>query len=162
MATIRDLRNKFPRDPTPLFKYIREISSADVGKEVLKVKPTLIPNRDNVDFSYYLEIRKVKSVYQQDNQCSYCKKFIRGIKHCGKCNTIQYCSKECQRSDFPSHKLICPQMRSKNTCGWGDLRWSNGGCFIVHNINLFTHVDEGLFMDPLFSRDWVVLDDLVC
>jgi hypothetical protein len=43
--------------------------------------------------------------------CSSCKKsqsdVSQPLKRCGKCHKALYCSQECQRSDWPSHKRFC-------------------------------------------------------
>ncbi|KAK8807372.1 hypothetical protein WA158_004131 [Blastocystis sp. Blastoise] len=38
--------------------------------------------------------------------CSYCKSNI-GKYTCGKCRKVRYCSSECQKKDWPQHKLVC-------------------------------------------------------
>lgn len=34
-----------------------------------------------------------------------------GIKKCGQCQLVRYCSVECQRKDWPNHKLICSKKK---------------------------------------------------
>ena len=44
--------------------------------------------------------------------CSKCSKSLQRLQYCGKCSIVTYCSKECQRADWPTHKLVCtPQLR---------------------------------------------------
>lgn len=42
-------------------------------------------------------------------QCAKCRKFMckHKIKRCSKCKQIRYCSKECQKADWDSHKSEC-------------------------------------------------------
>ena len=37
--------------------------------------------------------------------CFVCKK--EGAKHCSRCRLIYYCGVECQKKDWPLHKLKC-------------------------------------------------------
>ncbi|XP_071084689.1 uncharacterized protein [Haliotis cracherodii] len=39
--------------------------------------------------------------------CHLCKKRGDGMKKCARCKTVLYCSKTCQRMDWPQHKLEC-------------------------------------------------------
>ncbi|XP_046460960.1 vegetative incompatibility protein HET-E-1-like [Daphnia pulex] len=41
------------------------------------------------------------------NSCAGCKKTFQNLKLCARCNSVLYCSKECQRSHWPHHKLAC-------------------------------------------------------
>jgi hypothetical protein len=41
------------------------------------------------------------------NSCAGCKKTFQNLKLCSRCNSILYCSKDCQRSHWPHHKLAC-------------------------------------------------------
>lgn len=40
--------------------------------------------------------------------CDYCLKFSSQLKRCAKCLKLNYCGPECQRRDWPYHKLECP------------------------------------------------------
>ncbi|KAK8241435.1 hypothetical protein IWZ00DRAFT_70361 [Phyllosticta capitalensis] len=41
----------------------------------------------------------------QPKTCAICGK--EGSKHCARCQSIDYCSTQCQKSDYPTHKLLC-------------------------------------------------------
>lgn len=34
-------------------------------------------------------------------------KFTKSLKKCGQCKKVLYCSQECQKKDWPAHKLVC-------------------------------------------------------
>ncbi|KAI1385034.1 uncharacterized protein F4822DRAFT_446123 [Hypoxylon trugodes] len=38
------------------------------------------------------------------------------LEHCGKCRIVQYCSRQCQRMDWPIHKRVCTPRPSVRTC----------------------------------------------
>ena len=47
----------------------------------------------------------------EESTCAFCRS--RGLhpmpklKTCGRCKAVQYCSKNCQKADFPLHKKFC-------------------------------------------------------
>jgi hypothetical protein len=43
-------------------------------------------------------------------KCNFCDQRIIGMLMCGKCKTTNYCSKECQRKDWGSHKSLCKKV----------------------------------------------------
>jgi mitochondrial splicing suppressor protein 51 len=49
----------------------------------------------------------------EDPICTSCQKpqstFPEPLKRCGKCQTARYCSRDCQKSDWKTHKLTCGQ-----------------------------------------------------
>lgn len=48
---------------------------------------------------------------KEDKMCAVCHitKREKALKKCSKCNVQIYCSKECQKHDWPAHKLVCTQ-----------------------------------------------------
>ncbi|XP_046460954.1 F-box-like/WD repeat-containing protein TBL1X [Daphnia pulex] len=52
---------------------------------------------------------KVIEYFVAENCCAGCKKMSQNLKRCARCNSIFYCSKDCQRSHWPQHKLVCNQ-----------------------------------------------------
>lgn len=60
----------------------------------------------------------VLSVSERGNHCEFC--FIRreALSKCGKCKQAYYCNVECQKGDWPMHKLECSAMCShgENWC----------------------------------------------
>jgi len=55
---------------------------------------------------------QVKKCQERGAECFRCKKMTNRetLKACSRCKYAQYCSKECQVADWPSHKAICKQM----------------------------------------------------
>lgn len=41
------------------------------------------------------------------DECHICKKTDVKLLKCGACGIVQYCSKECQKSDWKDHKVTC-------------------------------------------------------
>jgi len=54
----------------------------------------------------YSELKKCQV---RGSTCSYCKQTVKrkDLKTCSRCKFAQYCSKECQKLDWPSHKEHC-------------------------------------------------------
>ncbi|PWY84008.1 hypothetical protein BO83DRAFT_413530 [Aspergillus eucalypticola CBS 122712] len=46
--------------------------------------------------------------FEPDNCCVMCNK--APARRCGRCRSTHYCSKDCQKSDFSSHKLLCKKL----------------------------------------------------
>ena len=48
---------------------------------------------------------------KEESQCSQCQipQSLLGsqLKHCAKCHTASYCSKDCQAAHWPQHKALC-------------------------------------------------------
>ena len=54
-----------------------------------------------------------------EKRCNFCLKteevVKRIIKKCSNCKVIHYCSKECQRNDWPIHKKVCKTLKHQIT-----------------------------------------------
>lgn len=48
------------------------------------------------------------------NQCSVCLATTTSVKKCGGCHVTFYCSRECQKRDWSTHKSLCRQVSSEN------------------------------------------------
>ena len=55
---------------------------------------------------------KTKFSAKVEKQCDFCFE-KRGTKKCGACNTRSYCSRECQVSDWKTHKVECKKVSKK-------------------------------------------------
>lgn len=43
----------------------------------------------------------------EEKECEYCKKKGKGLKLCARCHTVRYCSSDCQRTHWKTHKPLC-------------------------------------------------------
>jgi hypothetical protein len=46
------------------------------------------------------------------SKCFQCQKSTEKLSYCGKCRAVAYCSKECQKASWKTHKLACPILTS--------------------------------------------------
>ena len=58
----------------------------------------------------------VDKCYDSEIVCTCCLKkgSLAALRHCTGCKCSSYCSKYCQRSDWPSHKQLCKSIQSQN------------------------------------------------
>ncbi|XP_064450244.1 N-lysine methyltransferase SMYD2 isoform X3 [Mirounga angustirostris] len=52
----------------------------------------------------------VLTVNERGNHCEYCFARKEGLSKCGRCKQAFYCNVECQKEDWPMHKLECSPM----------------------------------------------------
>ncbi|XP_078012441.1 N-lysine methyltransferase SMYD2 isoform X4 [Phascolarctos cinereus] len=52
----------------------------------------------------------VLTVNERGNHCEYCFARKEGLSKCGRCRQAFYCNVECQKEDWPMHKLECSAM----------------------------------------------------
>ncbi|KAJ5812387.1 hypothetical protein N7474_008688 [Penicillium riverlandense] len=50
-------------------------------------------------------------LFEPQDSCVMCN--LKPARRCSQCQSSYYCSRECQKSDFPSHKLLCKQFSTK-------------------------------------------------
>ncbi|KAG9336296.1 hypothetical protein JZ751_002643 [Albula glossodonta] len=60
----------------------------------------------------------VLTVNERSSHCEFCFTRREGLSKCGRCKQAFYCNVDCQRGDWPMHKLECSAM-----CSYGD-SWS--------------------------------------
>ena len=58
----------------------------------------------------------VDKCYDSEIVCTRCLKkgSLTALRRCTGCKSSSYCSKDCQRSDWPSHKQLCKSIQSQN------------------------------------------------
>ena len=58
----------------------------------------------------------VDKCYDSEIVCTHCLKkgSLTALRRCTGCKSSSYCSKDCQRSDWPSHKQLCKSIQSQN------------------------------------------------
>ncbi len=51
----------------------------------------------------------VDPLFGQQSRCFSCKKETSNLKKCGKCKSVSYCSRACQKQDWSTHKQFCKE-----------------------------------------------------
>ena len=46
---------------------------------------------------------------ERESKCSYCEKTSENLRKCTRCQSVQYCNKECQQKHWPLHKASCKE-----------------------------------------------------
>ena len=57
---------------------------------------------------------KGSSAETKSGVCGSCQQFKEKVMKCNGCGSIRYCSKTCQRADWPRHKAACKQQQKKS------------------------------------------------
>ncbi|KAI1348984.1 putative MYND domain protein [Xylaria sp. FL0043] len=55
-----------------------------------------------------------------EGTCTNCKKASSELKRCAKCSTTLYCSRDCQKADWKTHKKICGKQAHERSGTGGD------------------------------------------
>ncbi|KAH8093086.1 ankyrin repeat-containing domain protein [Cristinia sonorae] len=65
--------------------------------------------------SKWLRKRSGEDAPLDEKKCKTCGKTEGSLKQCGKCHIVKYCSAECQRQDWRTHKQTCRPFGHTNT-----------------------------------------------
>merc|ERR1712098_190216 len=96
------------------------ILESDQGELFLKLvsdlpeKSFLIASESEAKFMKTHHIWGKALVLVKCANCGTSEKSEKQFKKCSRCGFVFYCSKACQRSDWPNHKQICKEIRQQN------------------------------------------------
>ncbi|KAJ6570645.1 hypothetical protein DFH09DRAFT_1362712 [Mycena vulgaris] len=74
----------------------------------MELEHTVHPDIKKYHKSYFTSPKDLREVRAQGKQaCAVCGKLEYELRRCGKCKQASYCSKECQKANWPTHKFAC-------------------------------------------------------
>jgi splicing suppressor protein 51 len=90
--------------------------------------------------------------------CASCKKTaataqVAAFKQCAKCKTTSYCSRDCQKADWKSHKKTCSTnaaSRAEHSSSYSSARLND---LESHVPNPFTRLDQGKYLHDRPEKD---------
>merc|ERR1712098_459837 len=80
----------------------------------LPEKPALIPTESQVE---NMKSHRFVGNFRALVKCASCgvlEKLEKEFQKCSRCGFVFYCSKACQKSDWPNHKQICKEINKQN------------------------------------------------
>jgi len=92
----------------PTIQLVKKMSDKDLQK--INNKSLSQPH----DPKYPLAVSKEDYEFAQLKKCGKCNRgeeFLGDFKLCGGCRYVRYCTAECQKAHWPTHKVLCKQMR---------------------------------------------------
>ncbi|KJA26604.1 hypothetical protein HYPSUDRAFT_36318 [Hypholoma sublateritium FD-334 SS-4] len=93
--------------------------------------------------------------------CSFCHKAQRDKLVCAKCKVAAYCSKECQKKQWPSHKLVCQQSTAAAKLKLVTTLTANYNteCTLMYTFVLAFGLHKNMILDrPLIARCDLAVD----
>jgi MYND finger len=126
-ATNEDVRN-FPITPTS------EIMRCELNHQNLdqQLPPSIVSWRESVELGYALDPVEANASCERDHgsrECGYCRRIGAlsdgagpTLKSCARCRAVEYCSRECQTSDWKErHKKLCGSYQQLSVDKTGNL-----------------------------------------
>ncbi|KAF1971628.1 hypothetical protein BU23DRAFT_590544 [Bimuria novae-zelandiae CBS 107.79] len=92
-----------------------------------------------------------------DNTCATCNK-APNLKRCAKCLKTLYCSRDCQKADWKTHKKVCAQQAGSSTPGpkiehANTYKNPRSKCLEKHIPDPFTRIDKGAYLHDRPEQD---------
>jgi hypothetical protein len=87
--------------------------------------------------------------------CQYCKNRSEHTKVCSACKGVRYCSKECQKADWPQHKLKCADLKAymESSPHVGTKTHDQDRTLALRYLELHIHDIEQLFQENNLGKD---------
>ena len=94
---------------------LKKLAKKNNLPEQIRISRLLIDEINQKDsHDLYCEKENIKSEIDS-SKCVKCNSI--GKYHCGSCKLVNYCSPDCQMSDWKSHRIVCDNNSSNKKCG---------------------------------------------
>jgi len=141
------------------------MSQEDYNESTIVMKASGLHNIDQIrqyirdqgideDITPMIQVKWTKTI-TTIRRCQYCFKSDDKLSKCSSCNVVHYCSKECQKGDWKTHKEYC------KSCQEGSKEDKKKHRELYNTILEYyaLHKDDSIIFSENISKYWKVSED---